>query len=214
MDGRTTFVKAGARCGGPRGGEGWVSKPQDTEIQAGDTKIQARRNEIQVPAQQNPNAFSFRQSRFLNGLNVDSDRLEDNCGSTGQATSPSGPFARALSEKLNHRRDDLVRKCRFEIFPKNRPLPKQATNAFDRSGAGQCRALSEEPKTILLQTVVIAALGLLARPPALADSFSSCAATGTPRSARVGASFVRGGSSRRLLTFSKSFDYRLSAAPK
>src|SRR5271170_6382225 len=101
------------------------------------------------PAQQNPNAFSFRESRFLNGLNVDSGRLEDNCDSTGQATSPCGPFARVLSEKLNHRRGDLARKCRFEVFPKKRPLPKQAANPFDRSGAGQWRALRDEPFSVV-----------------------------------------------------------------
>ena len=91
------------------------------------------------PAQQNPNAFSFRESRFLNGLNVDSGPARGLCDSTAQATSPSCPFARVFSEKLNHMLDDSARKCQFEIFPHKRPFPKQATNAFHRSGRGAAR---------------------------------------------------------------------------
>ena len=91
------------------------------------------------PPQQNPNAFSFRESRFLNGLNVDSDRLEDDAIRPRRRRLPSGPFARVVSEKLNHRWDGSARKCRFEVFPKKRPFPKQAANAFDRSGRGAAR---------------------------------------------------------------------------
>ena len=101
------------------------------------------------------------------------------CDSTGQATSPSGPFARVVSEKLNHRWGDLARKCRFEVFPRsdrcrNKPRTPSTDPAEERR-AGRCRALREEPKTILLQTVAIAALGLLARPPALEPTASRVA---------------------------------------
>jgi hypothetical protein len=49
------------------------------------------------PAQQNPNAFSFRESRFLNGLTVDSGRLEDDAiGPGGRRRLPVDPLASFL----------------------------------------------------------------------------------------------------------------------
>jgi hypothetical protein len=86
------------------------------------------------------------------------------CDSTGQATSPSAPFARVVDARSS---------------PKKRPLPNKrrtpSTDPAEERRAGRCRALREEPKTILLQTVAIAALGLLARPPALEPTASRVA---------------------------------------
>ena len=123
------------------------------------------------------------------------------CDSTGQATSPFGPFARVVSEKLNHRWGDLARKCRFEVFPKEATVAEQATNAFDRSGRGAARRpmprLTRRAQDYPASNSSDCGPGPIGEAASFrADSFTSCVATGTPRSARVGASFVRGGSNR------------------